>query len=139
MHKGLFANAMTFVYVFLSFFIPSSSVMAVLTMLIISPLADGVGVGREVVVNAYQFGIGLFNFINPTGLNLASLAIVKVGFNKWLKFVVPLVIILTIVTMLFMRVSMYINYAIVLGPHKLQCLLHLINLSSVHGCCIEQF
>ncbi|MGA1227410.1 MAG: YfcC family protein [Tamlana sp.] len=108
MHKGLFANAMTFVYAFLSFFIPSSSGMAVLTMPIMSPLADGVGVGREVVVNAYQFGMGLFNFINPTGLILASLAIVKVGFNKWLKFVIPLVIILTIVTMLFMTVSVYI-------------------------------
>ncbi|SFZ92784.1 Uncharacterized membrane protein YfcC, ion transporter superfamily [Flaviramulus basaltis] len=108
MNKGVFANAMTFIYAGLSFFIPSSSGMAVLTMPIMSPLADGVGVGREVVVSAYQYGIGLFNFINPTGLILASLAIVKVGFDKWLKFVMPLLIILTIVTMLFMTVSVYL-------------------------------
>ena len=108
MNKGLFANTMTFIYACLSFFIPSSSGMAVLTMPIMSPLADGVGVGREVVVNAYQYGMGLFNFINPTGLILASLAIVKVGFNKWLKFVMPLVIILTIVTIVFMTISVYI-------------------------------
>jgi uncharacterized ion transporter superfamily protein YfcC len=108
MNKGLFANVMTFIYAGLSFFVPSSSGMAVLTMPIMSPLADGVGLGREVVVNAYQYGMGLFYFINPTGLILASLAIVKVGFNKWLKFVMPLVIILTVVTMIYMTISVYI-------------------------------
>ncbi|ULC59083.1 YfcC family protein [Flaviramulus sp. BrNp1-15] len=108
MNKGLFANMMTFIYSCLSFFIPSSSGMAVLTMPIMSPLADGVGVGREIVVNAYQYGMGLFYFINPTGLILASLAIVKVGFDKWLKFVIPLVVILIVVTMLFMTTSVYI-------------------------------
>lgn len=82
--------------------------MAVLTMPVMSPLADTVGVGREVVVNAYQYGMGLFAFINPTGLILASLAIVKVGYDKWLKFVMPLVIILTITTIIFLTVSVYL-------------------------------
>lgn len=108
MNEGLFANTMLFVYSGLCFFIPSSSGMAVLTMPIMAPLADGVGVGREVVVNAYLFGMGLFHFINPTGLILASLAIVKVGFDKWLKFVMPLLIILTLFTMLFLTVMVYI-------------------------------
>lgn len=108
MNKGLFASAMTGIYAVLSFFIPSSSGMAVLTMPIMSPLADGVGVGREVVVNAYQYGMGLFYLINPTGLILASLAIVKVGFNKWLKFIMPLFIILIVFTLLVMTVSVYI-------------------------------
>ncbi|MBU3822799.1 YfcC family protein [Flavobacteriaceae bacterium XHP0103] len=108
MNKGLFINAMLFIYSGLSFFVPSSSGMAVLTMPIMSPLADGVGIGREFVVNAYQYGMGLFAFINPTGLILASLAIVKVGYDKWLKFVMPLVIILTIFTMLALTVSVYL-------------------------------
>ena len=108
MNKGFFINSMLFVYSGLSFFIPSSSGMAVLTMPILSPLADGVGIGRESVVNAYLFGIGLFNFINPTGLILASLAIVKVGYNKWLKFVMPLVIILAAVSMVFLTISVYL-------------------------------
>jgi uncharacterized ion transporter superfamily protein YfcC len=108
MNKVVFTNAMTLIYAFLSFFIPSSSGMAVLTMPIMSPLADGVGVGRELVVYAYQYGMGLFYFINPTGLILASLAIVKIGFNKWLKFILPLVIILIFVTILFMTVSVYL-------------------------------
>ncbi|GAA4232487.1 YfcC family protein [Postechiella marina] len=108
MNKGLFANAMLFIYGGLSFFIPSSSGMAVLTMPIMSPLADGVGIGREIVVNAYQYGMGLFAFINPTGLILASLAIVKVGYNKWLKFVIPLVVILTLFTMLMLTLQVYL-------------------------------
>jgi uncharacterized ion transporter superfamily protein YfcC len=82
--------------------------MAVLTMSIMSPLADTVGIGRELIVNAYQFGVGLFNFINPTGLILASLAIVKVGFDKWLKFVMPLVIILALFSMLVLTISVYL-------------------------------
>ncbi|MFD0988800.1 YfcC family protein [Mariniflexile jejuense] len=108
MHKGVFINVMLYIYGGLSFFISSSSGMAVLTMPIMSPLADGVGIGRELIVNAYQYGMGLFAFINPTGLILASLAIVKVGYNKWLKFVMPLVIILTIFTMVVLTISVYL-------------------------------
>jgi len=108
MNKGIFANALMFIYAGLSFFVPSSSGMAVLSMPIMSPLADTVGIGRELIVNAYNYGMGLFAFINPTGLILASLAIVKVGYDKWLKFVMPLVIILLLVTMIFMTISVYI-------------------------------
>jgi uncharacterized ion transporter superfamily protein YfcC len=108
MNKGLFANVMLFIYGGLSFFIPSSSGMAVLTMPIMSPLADTVGFGREIIVNCYQYGMGLFAFINPTGLILASLAIVKVGYDKWLKFVIPLVIILTIFTMIALTIQVYL-------------------------------
>ena len=108
MNKGLFINSILYIYGGLSFFIPSSSGMAVLTMPIMSPLADGVGIGRESIVNAYQFGMGLFYFINPTGLILASLAIVKVGYDKWIKFVMPLVLILLIFTMLALTISVYI-------------------------------
>ena len=108
MNSGIFANTMLFIYSGLTFFIPSSSGMAVLTMPIMAPLADGVGLGREVVVNAYLFGMGLFHFINPTGLILASLAIVKVGFDKWLKFVLPLLLILTVMTIIFMTVMVYV-------------------------------
>lgn len=108
MNKGVFTNAMLFIYSGLSFFIPSSSGMAVLTMPIMSPLADTVGVGREVIVNTYQYGMGLFFFINPTGLILASLAIVNIGFDKWLKFVLPLFFILVIVTMSVLTISVYL-------------------------------
>lgn len=108
MNKGLFASVMFVLYNGLSFFIPSSSGMAVLTMPIMAPLADGVGVGREIIVNTYQYGMGLFAFINPTSLILAALAVVKIGFNKWLKFVWPLVIWLAVVTVVFLTVLVYV-------------------------------
>ncbi|MGZ0016848.1 YfcC family protein [Yeosuana sp. AK3] len=108
MNKGVFINAVLYIYAGLSFFIPSSSGMAVLTMPIMSPLADTVGIGREAMVNAYQYGMGLFAFVNPTGLILASLAIVKVGYDKWIRFVMPLVLILALCTMLVLTVSVYL-------------------------------
>lgn len=108
MHKGLFINAMLYIYSGLSFFIPSSSGMAVLTMPVMSPLADTVGIGREIVVNAYQYGVGLFKFVSPTGIILASLAMVKVGYDKWLKFVLPLVGILCVLAMVALTISIYI-------------------------------
>lgn len=108
MNKGIFVNTMLYIYGGLSFFIPSSSGMAVLTMPVMSPLADTVGVGREIIVNTYQYGLGLFYFINPTGLILASLAIVKIGFDKWLQFVLPLFLTLIMVTMVVLTISVYI-------------------------------
>lgn len=108
MHKGLFINVTCLLYSGLTFFIPSSSGMAVLTMPIMSPLADNVGIGREIMVNAYQYGVGLFKFINPTGIILASLALVNVGYDKWLKFVWPLVLLLAILTMATLTISIYL-------------------------------
>ena len=108
MNKGFFINTMLYTYGGLSFFIPSSSGMAVLTMPIMSPLGDGLGVAREYIVNAYQYGMGLFAFINPTGLILASLAIVKVGYDKWLRFISPLVLMLLFLTMVLLTISVYL-------------------------------
>lgn len=107
MSKGLFTNLMLFIYGGLSFFMPSSSGMAVLTMPIMSPLADTVNIGRETIVDTYQYGMGLFFLLNPTGLILAALAIVKFGFNKWLKFLMPLFIMLLITTMILLTISVY--------------------------------
>ena len=81
--------------------------MAVLTMPIMAPLADGVGIGRELIVNAYQYGMGLFAFISPTGLILASLTMVKVGYDKWIKFVMPLIGILAIIAMSVLTFLVY--------------------------------
>ena len=109
MNKGLFINTMLFIFGGLTFFIPSTSGLAVLTMPIISPLADTVGIGRELIVNAYQFAVGLFYLVSPTGLVLASLAVVKIGFNKWLKFALPLFGILLIITMIALTINVYIG------------------------------
>lgn len=107
MEKGLFINALFGVYNVICFFVSSTSGTAVLTVPIIAPLADTVQIGREVIVNAFQFGHGLFNLINPTGLILAFLGVAQINFNRFLKFVWPLLLILALVIMLFLTLSVY--------------------------------
>jgi uncharacterized ion transporter superfamily protein YfcC len=81
---------MMLVYTVLGFFIPSSSGLAVLSMPIMAPLADTVGLSRDIIVSAYQYGQGLMAFITPTGLILATLSMVDVTYDRWLKFIMPL-------------------------------------------------
>lgn len=90
MNKSVFIIVMMLLFIVLGFFIPSSSGLAVLSMPIIAPLADAVGMPRDVIVSAYQYGQGLIAFITPTGLILATLAMVDVTYDKWLKFIMPL-------------------------------------------------
>ncbi|MGX7107941.1 YfcC family protein [Facklamia miroungae] len=94
MNGFAFAVVQMILYTFLGIFIPSSSGLATLSMPIIAPLADVVNVGRDVVVSAYNYGQGLMAFITPTGLILATLELVGVTYDKWLKFVLPLMIII---------------------------------------------
>jgi uncharacterized ion transporter superfamily protein YfcC len=102
MEKGIFINALFVVYNFISFFVSSTSGTAVLTIPIIAPLADTVGIGREVIVNAFQFGHGLFNLINPAGLILAFLGVAQIRFDRFLKFIWPLLAMLAVVIMIFL-------------------------------------
>lgn len=90
MNGGVFAVVQMVVFSVLGFFIPSSSGLAVLSMPIMAPLADTVGVSREVVINAYNWGQGLMSFITPTGLILVTLEMAETTFDKWLKYILPL-------------------------------------------------
>ncbi len=92
-----FVNVTYWIEVLLSFFVPSSSGLAVLSMPIMAPLADLAGAGRHLVVTAYQSANGLVNLINPTfAVVMGGLAIGRVGYDRWLKFMWPLLIILTV-------------------------------------------
>jgi uncharacterized ion transporter superfamily protein YfcC len=74
----------------ITFFVPSSSGEAALTMPVLAPLADLVGVNRDSLVLAYQFGNGLTNLISPTnGLLLAGLAITRIRFSQWFRVILP--------------------------------------------------
>lgn len=90
MNRGVFAAVQMILFSFLGFFVPSSSGLATLSMPIMAPLADTVGISRAVVVTAYNWGQGWMAFITPTGLILATLEMVDVTYNKWLKFILPL-------------------------------------------------
>ena len=69
MDKGIFLNMLTLIYAGLSFFIPSSSGMAVLTMPIMAPLADGVGFGQRTGGRCLSIRSGTFRFYQPDQFN----------------------------------------------------------------------
>ncbi|WES69027.1 YfcC family protein [Superficieibacter sp. HKU1] len=95
-----FINVMYWLEVVLSFLVPSSSGLAVLTMPIMAPLADFAGVPRDLVVTAYQSASGIVNLVTPTSaVVMGGLAIARVPYVRYLKWVAPLLVILTLVIM----------------------------------------
>jgi len=56
-------------------------------------------------VNAYILGMGIMNVISPTGLALPSIAMVNVSYKTWLRFSMPLMILLTLISVLFLVIS----------------------------------
>ena len=71
--------------------VPSVSGQAVLTMPILVPLADLLGLSRQVIVLAYQYGAGLCDLVTPTnGALMAILASAGVRYEEWMRFTVPL-------------------------------------------------
>ena len=93
----VFINVMFFLEILLSFLVPSTSGLAVLTMPIMAPLADFAGVGRDLVITAYQSASGLVNLITPTSaVVMGGLAIARVPYVRWVKWVAPLLAILTL-------------------------------------------
>lgn len=92
-----FINLMFWIEVGMSFFVPSSSGLAVLSMPILAPLADFAHVDRALVVTAFQSASGLVNLVNPTfAVVLGGLAIGRVSYDRWLVFIWPLLLILTV-------------------------------------------
>jgi len=93
-------------YLPLSFLIPSTSGLATVSMPIMAPLGDLAGVSRALIVTAYQSASGLINLITPTSaVVMGGLALGRVEFVKWLKFVMPLVIILLVLYGLVLGVA----------------------------------
>ncbi len=84
----------------LSFFVPSTSGLAVLSMPILAPVADFAGVKRELVVTAFATASGIVNLITPTSaVVMGGLAIGRVPYERWLRFIWPLLVALTLIIM----------------------------------------
>ena len=83
--------------------IPSGSAKAALTMPIMAPFSDLIGISRQATVMAFQFGDGFTNMITPTsGVLIAVLGVAKIPYEKWVKWIVPLMIILMILGFLLL-------------------------------------
>lgn len=92
--------------------IPSGSAKAAITMPIMAPFSDLIGISRQATVMAFQFGDGFTNMITPTsGILIAVLGIAKIPYQKWVKFVWPLIVILIILGFLLLipTVTMELN------------------------------
>ena len=106
---ALSAVAMLVLQTVLNFLIPSGSGQAATSMPIMAPLADLLGLNRDVAVLAFQFGDGLSNIVWPTGFAaiMAGLAGVKV--EKWWKFIVPVFLGLFVTQALLMVLAVAIG------------------------------
>ncbi|TVQ42589.1 MAG: putative basic amino acid antiporter YfcC [Gloeocapsa sp. DLM2.Bin57] len=97
------AQAMFILQSFLNFFVPSGSGQAALTMPIMAPLGDLLGVSRQTAVLAFQFGDGLSNMVLPTsGVTMGVLSIARIPYDVWLRWMIPLMIIYFIAAMLLL-------------------------------------
>ncbi|TVP90772.1 MAG: YfcC family protein [Pseudomonadaceae bacterium] len=104
-----FINLIFWIEVGMSFFVPSSSGLAVLSMPILAPLADFANVDRDLVVTAYQSANGLVNLINPTfAVVIGGLAIGRIAYDRWLVFIWPLLLILAIFITLVISVGAFL-------------------------------
>lgn len=104
-----FINLMFWIEVGMSFLVPSSSGLAVLSMPILAPLADFANVSRDLVVTAYQSANGLVNLINPTfAVVIGGLAIGRVSYDRWLVFIWPLLAILTVFITLVISIGAFL-------------------------------
>jgi len=101
-----FINVTHLLYLPLSFLIPSSSGLATVSMPIMAPLGDLAGVNRALIVTAYQSANGLLNLFTPTSaVVMGGLALGRVSYSKWIKFVIPLLIILLILYGVVLSIS----------------------------------
>jgi uncharacterized ion transporter superfamily protein YfcC len=107
----LSAIGMVFIQSMLNFFIPSGSGQAYVTMPLMAPISDIVGVSRQVAVLAYQMGDGFMNMIVPTNpVLMGILGICGIPYGRWFRFIWPLMVQLLIAASLTMVFAVAIGY-----------------------------
>lgn len=92
--------------------IPSGSAKAAITMPIMAPFSDLIGISRQATVMAFQFGDGFTNMITPTsGILIGVLGVARIPYHKWVKWVWPLILVLVILGFLLLipTVTMPLN------------------------------
>ena len=104
--QGAFAILVFIVNLPIAFLVPSSSGHAALVMPILAPLADFAGVSRSVVVTAFQSASGFVNLITPTSaVIMGGLALSKVGYNRYLKFAWPFLVVVFVICAAFISIA----------------------------------
>jgi uncharacterized ion transporter superfamily protein YfcC len=105
-----FINTIFLLYIPLAFLIPSSSGLATVTMPVMAPLAGFAGVPTHLVVTAYQSASGLVNLVTPTfAVVTGGLAIGRISFAVWWKWVALLVLLLAILCMVVLSIGVVVG------------------------------
>ena len=105
------AALMTGVQSILNILIPSGSGQALATLPIMIPLGEVLGLTRQTTILAFQIGDGVTNLFNPTlGGMIAMLAMCRIPLDKWLRFIFPLAFLILLVALIFLEISVFINY-----------------------------
>jgi uncharacterized ion transporter superfamily protein YfcC len=104
------AEGMLVIQSILNFFIPSGSGQAAVTMPLMAPLSDVLGLTRQTAVFAFTCGDGFSNTVIPTsGILMASLGLGKVPYDRWLRFMAPLLIQLFLIAAAFIAIMVAVN------------------------------
>lgn len=102
-------TAMYGIQAVINFLIPSATAKAAITIPIMAPFSDLVGVSRQAMVLAFQFGDGFTNMITPTsGVLMAALAMARVPYEKWVKWVWKGVGILLLIGLLLLVATLFL-------------------------------
>ena len=106
----LAAYKMFFIQTIINFFIHSGSGQAALTMPIMAPLADLVGVSRQTAVLAFQFGEFTTSVIPTSGITVGVLALAKIPWITWAKWMIPLQLIYLVLALVMLAIAVQIGW-----------------------------
>lgn len=107
--KYVAAYGMLFLQNIIKFFITGSSSQATITMPIMAPTAELIGLSKQIAVLAYQFGNGFADMFWPTSCALYC-GLMGLPINKWYKFITPFFGIVLILEIIFMTIAVAIGY-----------------------------
>jgi uncharacterized ion transporter superfamily protein YfcC len=110
MGKMASVSMMYVVQTLINLVMPSGSAKAALTMPVMSQFSDLIGVSRQATVVAFQLGDGFTNMITPTsGVLLGVLTMAKIPYDKWFRWVLPLIAILFLLGFLLLIPTVYMQ------------------------------
>ncbi len=105
-------SAMYGIQAIINFLIPSATAKAAITIPIMAPFSDMVGVSRQSMVLAFQFGDGFTNMITPTsGVLVAALAMARIPYSKWVKWIWKMVLVLLVLGLLLLLPTVFFPLA----------------------------
>lgn len=95
---------------FINLFIPSASAKAAVTMPIMAPFSDMIGVSRQATVLAFQFGDGFTNMITPcSGVLMAVLSVARIPYEKWFKWIWKFILVLIVLGFLLLLPTLWLD------------------------------